>query len=234
MFLRYEECPRCARQGRDRAGDNLGVYVDGSTHCFSCGYHRHPKTYVRKVVNVDENKAVLPSDFTREVPAAGWKWLLQWGLPYTYWKRYAGYSEAQSRLVLTIGEPTKFSIGRYLGTDKDTRKWKLYGNGHGFVEILGKEKPGPIVLVEDIVSWHKVGQVAPCLCLFGTNVHSLAIKELKAFKRPVMLWLDDDQYTLYPPKVNRLQTFLDVPVGYIHTKKDPKGFSLQEIERILS
>jgi len=35
----HERCPQCASNGRDRHGDNLGVYDDDSRHCFSCGYH---------------------------------------------------------------------------------------------------------------------------------------------------------------------------------------------------
>lgn len=31
-------CPRCRENGRDNHGDNLVVYDDGSSHCFSCNY----------------------------------------------------------------------------------------------------------------------------------------------------------------------------------------------------
>jgi hypothetical protein len=224
----------------------LGRWSDGSGHCFSCGFHIFPKTYIREVKkDVDENKAVLPADFTREVPTAGWKWLLQYGLPYSYWKPFTGYTETEDRLVLTYGTPIRFSQGRYLGGDqgeKDARgqwirraprKWKFYGDGHGFVEILGAEKTGPIVLVEDLVSCHKVAQVAPSICLFGTNVHDVAVKILIEAKRPVTLWLDGDQRSLLTAKVNRLQTFLRHPVRYVSTEKDPKAYSLDEIKEIL-
>ena len=32
------QCPSCVKRGRDRRGDNLCVYEDGSTYCFSCSY----------------------------------------------------------------------------------------------------------------------------------------------------------------------------------------------------
>lgn len=248
-FVGYEQCPKCSSEGRDRSEDNLGVYSDGSGHCFSCGYHRFPKQYRREVKqDADEDKAVLPSDFTREVPATAWKWLLQWGLPYSYWKPYTGYSPKDERLVLTFGSPVKFSIGRYLGNEegergangkwskRPPRKWFFWGDGHGYVEIL--EPPSPskgeaVVLVEDLISAHKVRQVTPALCLFGTNVHDKAIQALMASKRPVTLWLDQDQRTLLAPKINRLQTFLEHPVRYVSTEKDPKAYSLDEIKGIL-
>jgi hypothetical protein len=241
--VRFERCPKCAKAGRDRRGDNLGVYADGSSHCFAnCGYYRRPKGFVRKeVVHVNEDKTVLPDDFSREVPAAAWRWLLQYGLPYTYWLPYVGYSDSTSRLVITVGSPIRYSIGRYVGTDAEERsngdptfrKWRLWGDRSGFVEVLGKEKTGPVVLVEDIVSAHKVAQVATCIPLFGTKVLDGVMRELIALKRPVALWLDEDQYTLLPPKLNRLQTFLTHPVRYIKTEKDPKGYDTEQIRAIL-
>lgn len=193
---------------------------------------------MRKVkVDEHENKAVLPSDFSREVPAAGWRWLLQYGLPYTYWKPFVGWSDHHQRLVLTVGTPTRFSIGRYLGNaSTPPRKWWVYGDRAGFADIL-QPKEGDssqaVILVEDIISWHKVGQVAPSLCLFGTKISDEVIKALIAFKRPVKLWLDEDQYGLLAPKLGRLNTFLGAPVGYIKTEKDPKAYSLQEIKEIV-
>ena len=125
----------------------MGVYTDGSRHCFSCGYHIFPKFYQPNRIesNVPKSvaygsKAVLPADFTREVPAEGWKWLLQYGLPYSYWKKYTGYSPSHNRLVLTFGEPVKFSIGRALSEDK--RKWRFWGDGHKYAEVLGKKDEG--------------------------------------------------------------------------------------------
>ena len=35
-LIRKEQCPSCAAKGGDNAGDNLGVYSDGHTFCFSC------------------------------------------------------------------------------------------------------------------------------------------------------------------------------------------------------
>ena len=36
-FIKLDKCPKCREQGKDRHGDNLAVYSDGS-YCFSCGY----------------------------------------------------------------------------------------------------------------------------------------------------------------------------------------------------
>jgi DNA primase len=89
------------------------------------------------------------------------------------------------------------------------------------------------VCVEDVISAHKVAQVVPTLPIFGTNLYPKAIAALRALKRPVALWLDRDQYTLLAPKINRLQTFLDVPVRFVSTNKDPKKYSTKEVHEIL-
>ena len=34
----HEQCPACADLGKDRSGNNLARYSDGSCFCFSCGY----------------------------------------------------------------------------------------------------------------------------------------------------------------------------------------------------
>lgn len=35
-------CPSCRAKGRDRSGDNLVYYDDGSAHCFACGHDLQP------------------------------------------------------------------------------------------------------------------------------------------------------------------------------------------------
>lgn len=36
--MQRKPCPSCRAMGRDKSGDNLVVYPDGSSHCFSCHY----------------------------------------------------------------------------------------------------------------------------------------------------------------------------------------------------
>ena len=115
----------------------------------------------------------------------------------------------------------------------DKRKWRFWGDGHEYVEILSPEKKGPVVLVEDLISAHKVAQVSPCLCLFGTHIHDNALKVLMDAKRPVCLWLDSDQYPLLSKKIGRLKAVLRHPVWYVRTDKDPKEYSLEEIKEFI-
>jgi len=114
-----------------------------------------------------------------------------------------------------------------------TSKWKVYGDKSCYVEVVSEQLSEQVVLVEDIISAHKVGQVTSSIPLFGTAINDLTIKKLMQLKRPVKLWLDNDQYGLLSKKIGRLQSFLGVPVQYIRTNKDPKGYTTQEIKEIL-
>lgn len=118
----YEQCPKCAVQGRDSRADNLVMFPDGGAHCFSCGYHRFPPHYSRYSVDsrIDNvTKSLLPPDFTREIPTHAWKWLLQYGLPLSYWKKSTGYSPSTERLIFLVGDPLHFSIGRWTMDSRD-------------------------------------------------------------------------------------------------------------------
>lgn len=235
-FVGLERCPRCSERGRDRHGDNLATYSDGGAHCFSCGFHRNPSFRLKHLIEQEpidvREKALLPRDFTREVPAEGWKWLLQYGLPYSYWKTYCGFTPRENRLIFTVGNPTAFSVGRNLSVDGGT-KWKIYGDKTGYVEVVGARDSAKVVVVEDLISAHKVGQVVMSIPLFGTNIHDGVIKELKHINRPVVLWLDNDQYIHLPKKMARLQGLLDLPVMCVRATKDPKEYSVKEIGEMI-
>lgn len=230
----HEQCPKCAERGSDRKGDNLGVWADGSGYCFSCGYYLPPsfrlKTLTKGKVD-DTEKAVLPSDFQDEVPSEYWKWLLQYGLPYEYWRPFTGFTERENRIVFKVGNPTKFSIGRTLDVGKS--KWKVYGDKSSYVEVISEEIPKEVVLVEDLISAHKVGQVTTSIPLFGTTIGDLVLRKLITLGRPVALWLDNDQYGNLARRLGRLQTFTGKSVRYIRTDKDPKSYSVAEITEIL-
>ena len=244
-FLYYEQCPRCLENGKDSRGDNLAVYQDGGKHCFSCHYHVFPKHYVQPKEREQVNAAVLPTDFSRQVPSHALKWLLQYELPFSYWSPFIGWSEKDMRLVFTVGEGPDFSIGRYLpeegrsfqhGTkdDKQPRKWFVWGNSHRKAHVLGDySKASKIVLVEDIISAHKVGQATGCICLFGTGIPSSFIPVLRHIALPIRMWLDKDQEDTMPKKCNWLSSVTNQHVSYVVTSCDPKECSFTKINEVL-
>lgn len=246
-FDHYEPCPRCTDGGRDRAGDNLAIYSDGGSHCFSCGYHRFPVGVpVRKPEVDDGAKSVLPADFTREVPARAWEWLLQYGLSWRYWTPFVGWSERESRLVITCGTPIGFSVGRFIGTPttkgepdetplRQPRKWFAYGNCHANANVFGWDTDGgKTVLVEDIVSAHKVGQHTPCIPLFGTRVPAPVMTTLRHIGLPILMWLDKDQDVHSARRAAQLAMVTGLPVTYVSTNTDPKCQTISKIGEIVN
>lgn len=240
MFSHYEPCPRCRDRGKDSRGDNLAVYMDMGRHCFSCGFHSSPTASNRwadKPDNVDAvAKRILPDDFTWDVPARCWQWLLQYGLPYDYWKPIVGWSEKYQRLVFRVGSPLHFSIGRYLPSKDDSstyfRKWHMWGDAHKSVEVFGEATS--IILLEDYISAHKVAQVTQTVCLFGTKIYPMHIKYLREQNKPIILWLDSDQGDNMPKKAANLSILTGCKVNIINTDKDPKEYNHEEIINYLS
>jgi hypothetical protein len=252
-FSHYEPCPRCTSLGRDTRGDNLAVYQDGGAHCFSCKYHRFPKYFisVKKELN-NGPKNLCPPDFSREIPAAAWEWLLQYGLPYSYWKESVGYSAEENRLIFRVGDPLQFSIGRLIETGESSpllrrpgelpldgrnsakrRKWYVWGNSHSHCEIVNEGCASPITLVEDLISAHKVGQVATAIPLFGTAIHPCHLWYLQTAKRSIVLWLDKDQEQSVKKQATWLQLMTSVPVSIKITDDDPKKYSINQIKDLL-
>ena len=56
IVLRKEQCPDCARMGNDTSKDNMAVYSDGQTHCFSCGKHGYTTHTPHKPIQIKDTK----------------------------------------------------------------------------------------------------------------------------------------------------------------------------------
>ena len=229
----YEPCPKCREIGRDTKGDDFTVYRDGSKHCFSCGFHHHRRNYgpfVPKIIQLNKDK--LPADFKRAVPVKAFKWLLQYGLSYRYWREMIGWSEEHQRLVFLVGDPLQFSIGRSFDEENKAKpKWRVWGDCHKHVEAVGTGSN--IVLVEDIISQHKVAQFTTSVALYGTKISPALMYYLAHERKPVVLWLDSDQKEHIFKRALNLQSIIGVPVTTITTDRDPKLVSNEDIQELL-
>lgn len=239
-YVKYSPCPKCVALGRDSRGDNLVTWPDGGSHCFSCGYHIRPKSYRPSNEPINVPKALLPADFTREVPAYAFKWLFQYQLPYSYWKESIGFSPKDSRLVFLVGSPTQFSMGRYVpepgqSHDPTRRKWYVWGDCHKHAEVYGKGSK--VVLVEDLISAAKIaesGAGVEAIPLFGTRIHNPVLYYLMQEQKPVVLWLDKDQQQRVYKEAARLQGIVGQPVQVVVSDKDPKALTFKEIKEAIS
>ena len=66
-FTHHSRCPKCADIGKDRNGNNLANYSDGSDYCFSCGYFSKSKGNVTNI-ECTRKSIQFPSDATSSYP----------------------------------------------------------------------------------------------------------------------------------------------------------------------
>ena len=126
--IRHEACPSCRKIGKDKHGDNLGIYEDGSKYCFSCGYTRRGKNTVSKALETagkvfDEKVALphmvsLPPDCSPDLPREAIEWLGKYGFNLSHAKREKLlWTEFFRRLIFPIYDTDKNLIawtGRYM------------------------------------------------------------------------------------------------------------------------
>lgn len=55
------QCPKCAARGADTAGDNLALYSDGGSFCFSCGYFTKGNKF-----NIEQEELTIMPEHTVE------------------------------------------------------------------------------------------------------------------------------------------------------------------------
>lgn len=112
--------------------------------------------------------------------------------------------------------------------DRTRAKWRTWGDSHRHCEVVGS---GPcVVLVEDLISAHKVGQVTAAVPLFGVEWHTPHLFYLQQEKKPVKLWLDKDQEGSVKRKAMNLQLLIGCPVDIVITDKDPKELTYENIK----
>ena len=55
-YLYHTACPRCRENGRDHKGNNMAVYEDNSTYCFSCGYTEQPERERKEYYKMEQKE----------------------------------------------------------------------------------------------------------------------------------------------------------------------------------
>lgn len=126
--------------------------------------------------------------------------------------------------------------GVSLQRSKAPTKWLSYGDCHRHAEVISAEADPakPVVLVEDLISGHKVAAAGyTTVPLFGTKVHGPVMYYLLQQQRPVVLWLDKDQEGNVKKEALHLQGILNNPVRVVVTDKDPKALSVGTIKEII-
>lgn len=246
MFSHHEQCPECASKGKDRAGDNLGVWKDGHKFCLSCGYHEavggvmRLETIAERLQEKQRNKSdtripTLPDDYSPDLPEVALNWLRKYDLTEDEIKRnHFGWSNEDHSLVLPVfdlngnllmAQRRRFITGksRYFTTGLPEQVFHIIGNGNN---------NDCVCLTEDLISAIKVARVIPTMPIWGSQISQHRVWVLGQRYKNLIVWLDEDKAQYAIRKRNSFTPFFE-SVRIIVTEKDPKEYSTQQIKEIL-
>lgn len=246
--VRKERCPECARQGKDQTGDNLAIYSDGHSYCYSCGYVtgsnlsdriRSRSSSTRKL-DKQEHRVYLPEDSDTNYPTIALDWIKQYDLNRN--DLLSGnvlWSTSASRLIFPVydGDMGLMAYqGRYFGPpapegQKTYPKWYGKGDLKNTFNILGRSS-NQIVLVEDIISAIKLSKITMAMPLYGSHIG------VERFKRLYSLYKDQVEVCIYLDPDKRSESIVEARRGMlcglktrvIYSERDPKEHSYEELK----
>lgn len=245
--IKKEQCPKCKLLGKDNSLDNLAIYSDNHSFCYSCGYISYPnrlKNFSKTTEpKVQESTLLLPEDSNTNYPKIALDWINQYELTENdLLLNNVLYSNSISRLIFPIYN-SDWSIiawqGRYFGDNEETKKkqkWFGRGNLRDTFNILGNKESNRLVLTEDILSAIKVAKMdVMAMPLYGSFVGRERFKWLLTIlgrEVKIEVWLDPDKRTeaIKEAKMGILCGLITHP---ILSTKDPKEHTFLEIEEIL-
>jgi hypothetical protein len=229
-FSHHEQCPKCAELGKDRRGNNLARYTDGSAYCFSC-HHKEVADKFRPIhasTTLGEPKQRVqrvPNDasaFRQDSNGPSYLWLKRF-LDDSEIREHFTYSEKEERHI--------FRLGSYWEARSVTGAYpKVISHGDKPFVLFGSGDD--IVVVEDVVSAIKVGRVSTALPLFGNNLPSdWMVRIHKLRPNRVLIWLDSNMVQQARKLAKKMNILL--PSKTIETDLDPKYYSTEEIMEYL-
>lgn len=240
-LLHQTRCPKCTEEGHDKSGDNLGVYSDGHSYCFRCGYFSNGDGIYRLIHSpeaIETHKVILPYDSSLEYPQQALDWIGQYELNRNdLLSNNAVWSESKKRLYFPIyGDEGLLAYqGRYFGDDKDQKKWWGKGdfkNIFGFYGTAGRS----LVCVEDVISAIKLSRITQSWWLSG---NSIGIKRFQMLFKivprglPCIIWLDPDMDS-QAIKQASLGASCGINTRVIFSDKDPKETQFTHIKELLN
>lgn len=246
-----ERCPECAKLGKDRNGDNLGVYSDGHKYCYSCGYGEYADgmtSFVNRQQDSDVAKIqqreilTLPVDCDILYPERALTWIKKYELSKTdLLNNNVMWSESIQRLIFPVYGEDGWLLawqGRSFHNQSmalaKIPKWFGKGDLKNTFNILGKGSK--LVLTEDIVSAIKVAKAGfQAMPLYGCVVGRERFKRLYSLYKDtidVVVWLDENKM---PEAIReaKLGRTCGLHCSSVFSYRDPKDESVENIKSIL-
>lgn len=248
-FIRHEACPAC------NSKDNLARYESGSGFCFGCGFYEPPTgsshSVQRGLSQLDNQRTTSresndgvrpPPDDTvfGEYPELVLEWIGKYGLTAIDLIKYKiGWSKQREQLIY-----------HFYGADKDlvlwqarnfregtTHKDRFFTSGSSadvIATYYPKETGSKACIVEDCISAIIVSKSGvsgiPCL---GSSMPEKKLARIARLYKNVYVWLDADKLK-EAQKIARQLGLLGCRTRVLYTKEDPKCYSLDQVESLLS
>jgi hypothetical protein len=235
----HTQCPECVKIGKDRHGNNLAIYNDGSLYCFSCGYFKSKyKTTGYKTTTTQQKRITLPYDITDIIPNKALDTLLKYNITENDIKQHhLMWSDHYQRIYFPIFSSAGLDayLGRYCGDNPTEPKWYTKGNLKDILHIIGKSWSNTLVLTEDIISAIRVTHVGVrAMPIFGSYISALTWLRLRHISNTdkIILWLDKDKWKESVIYAEQGRQF-NLPVKTVSTTEDPKALLEETIKKVL-
>lgn len=214
--------------------DALAIYDNGS-YCFSC--KKYTRMLVRVQQGVEQHKEFkiynTVSDF-RLFPKEAKQFLLKYSLTEEEINESQfQYDDNGRRLWYPVRSmaPNTGPLWECRNFSERSPKTCFMGSkkkAFHIIEPKVRQIEG-IILVEDIISAIKVARVGTCLCLFGSQISTMVIRNLVRLHPAILyLWLDADKRREALHFSIKISSF-GLKTKIISTPKDPKGYSTLQI-----
>jgi hypothetical protein len=183
---------------------------------------------------VDEVR--LPQDVTIDLPDQAKVWLYSYGITDEQMTKYRFvWSHKLSRLFMPVYDRGKlvYYQGRAIPYTKGMTEKYLNVRQKGRSNILFRVEDyssGQVVLVEDILSAIRVGEITNAIGLLYAYVPDQLVIALSKQYNDIVIWLDADKGNYTAKKLMRFRSF-GIPVRRVYTKKDPKCYNAETIEK---
>ncbi len=236
-----EQCPRCHALGKDTRGNNLAVYDDGHSYCYSCRYYVPSPTTVTSLkqklsrsARTTANESYNLGDVTFRIPPTPKAWLTKYGVTDDEIHKESICWNAEKKLLtfpIYNGEALMGFTARYFGENKEYPRY-IHKFRAGFYKLFSQQHTNVFILVEDYVSALKVGRHYNAIPILGSYIPLSLILSLVYQQPQLRIWLDRDKAIEAMKYAARARQFIP-DCGTIVTEKDPKEYTNKEITEIV-
>ena len=233
-YVSSTRCPRCAKNGGDKSGNNLAVYSDGHEWCYACGYLK-PAAELDKFLESQRPKKENTKWFTRSphFNQQGISWLKSYGL--TNDEIDTNYFWDETGYCVFNGGQYENARNFSGAGPKYITKGNVKGNEMLFVNVDTSDSElllSSIVIVEDAISAIKIARVCSAMPIHNAVIPLEAILRLSRQYKNLFIWLDNDKSKEMLGEAEKAKPYFD-KVKVVYSDKDPKCYTNQEIKEKL-